>query len=211
MTEEIRRGRRTLRLSNLDKPFWPEEGITKGELLAYYRDVAEVLVPHLRKRPFTMKRYPDGWQGKSFFQKQAPSHMPDWIADGAVPGLDARGREAGDRLRARRRRARAALDGEHGVHRHARVGVARRPARSARLGDVRPRPVGGRDVRGGRSRSRCSSATRSTCSGSSRSRRRAARAGSTCSSRSRGATDSARCASSPGSSPARSRARTRGS
>ena len=85
VTEEIRRGRRTLRLSNLDKPFWPEEGITKGELLAYYRDVADVLVPHLRKRPFTMKRYPDGWQGKSFFQKQAPSHMPDWIATAPFP------------------------------------------------------------------------------------------------------------------------------
>jgi bifunctional non-homologous end joining protein LigD len=82
---EIRRGRRTLRLSNLDKPFWPEEGISKGELLAYYRDVAEVLVPHLRKRPFTMKRYPDGWQGKSFFQKQAPSHMPDWIDRAPFP------------------------------------------------------------------------------------------------------------------------------
>ena len=82
---EIRRGRRTLRLSNLDKPFWPEEGITKGDLLAYYRDVAEVLVPHLRKRPFTMKRYPDGWQGKSFFQKQAPSHIPDWIATAPFP------------------------------------------------------------------------------------------------------------------------------
>ncbi|HEX3291386.1 MAG TPA: DNA ligase D [Gaiella sp.] len=82
---EIRRGRRALRLSNLDKPFWPEEGITKGELLAYYRDVAEVLVPHLRKRPFTMKRYPDGWQGKSFFQKQAPTHMPDWIKTAAFP------------------------------------------------------------------------------------------------------------------------------
>jgi bifunctional non-homologous end joining protein LigD len=82
---EIRRGRRTLRLSNLDKPFWPEEGITKGDLLSYYRDVAEVLVPHLRKRPFTMKRYPDGWQGKSFFQKQAPSHMPTWIARAPFP------------------------------------------------------------------------------------------------------------------------------
>jgi bifunctional non-homologous end joining protein LigD len=75
----ISRGRRTLRLSNLDKPFWPEEGITKGDLVAYYRDIAPVLVPHLRDRPFTMKRYPDGWQGKHFFQKQAPSHMPDWI------------------------------------------------------------------------------------------------------------------------------------
>ena len=76
---EIRRGRRTLRLSNLDKVFWPEEGITKGDLLAYYREVAPVLLPHLRDRPFTMKRYPDGWQGKHFFQKDAPSHMPDWI------------------------------------------------------------------------------------------------------------------------------------
>jgi len=85
MATEIRRGRRTLRLSNLDKPFWPDEGITKGELLAYYRDVAEALVPHLRKRPFTMKRYPDGWQGKSFFQKQAPSHMPEWIETAAFP------------------------------------------------------------------------------------------------------------------------------
>jgi bifunctional non-homologous end joining protein LigD len=76
---EIRRGKRVLRLSNLEKPFWPEEGITKGDLVAYYRDVAPVLVPHLRRRPFTMKRYPDGWQGKHFFQKDAPSHMPSWI------------------------------------------------------------------------------------------------------------------------------------
>jgi bifunctional non-homologous end joining protein LigD len=85
MEPEVKRGRRTLKLSNLDKVFWSEEGITKGELLAYYRDIAEVLVPHLRRRPFTMKRYPDGWKGKSFFQKQAPSHMPDWIETAAFP------------------------------------------------------------------------------------------------------------------------------
>ncbi len=85
MEPEARRGRRVLKLSNLAKVFWPEEGITKGELLAYYRDVADVLVPHLRQRPFTMKRYPDGWQGKSFFQKQAPSHMPEWIPTAAFP------------------------------------------------------------------------------------------------------------------------------
>nr|MBA3718464.1 DNA ligase [Actinomycetota bacterium] len=66
---EIKQGRRVLKLSNLDKPFWPEEGITKGDLLGYYRRVAPVLVPHLRDRPFTMKRYPDGWRGKFFFQK----------------------------------------------------------------------------------------------------------------------------------------------
>jgi bifunctional non-homologous end joining protein LigD len=76
---EIRKGKRVLKLSNLDKPFWPDEGITKGDLLAYYRDVAPVLVPHLKDRPFTMKRYPDGAYGKFFFQKDAPTHIPDWI------------------------------------------------------------------------------------------------------------------------------------
>ena len=66
-------------LSNLDKVFFPDEGITKGDLLDYYRAVAPVLVPHLRNRPFTMRRYPDGAYGKAFFQKDAPSHMPEWI------------------------------------------------------------------------------------------------------------------------------------
>jgi bifunctional non-homologous end joining protein LigD len=79
MTNEIRKGKRVLKLSNLDKPFWPDEGITKGDLLAYYRAVAPALVPHLKDRPFTLKRYPDGAYGKFFFQKDAPKHMPDWI------------------------------------------------------------------------------------------------------------------------------------
>jgi bifunctional non-homologous end joining protein LigD len=81
----VKRGRKELRFSNVDKPFWPELDITKGDLIAYYRDVAEVVVPHLRGRPFTMKRYPDGWQGKFFFQKQAPSHMPEWIQRSPQP------------------------------------------------------------------------------------------------------------------------------
>jgi bifunctional non-homologous end joining protein LigD len=76
---EIRKGKRVLKLSNLDKPFWPDEGITKGDVLAYYRAVAPAVVPHLKERPFTMKRYPDGAYGKFFFQKDAPKHMPDWI------------------------------------------------------------------------------------------------------------------------------------
>jgi bifunctional non-homologous end joining protein LigD len=76
---EIRRGNRVLKLSNLDKPFWPDEGITKGDLIAYYREVAPVLLPHLENRPFTMKRYPDGAFGKFFFQKDAPKGMPAWI------------------------------------------------------------------------------------------------------------------------------------
>jgi len=79
MPSEIRKGKRALKLSNLDKPFWPDEGITKGDLLDYYRTVAPVVVPHLKDRPFTMKRYPDGAYGKFFFQKDAPKHMPEWI------------------------------------------------------------------------------------------------------------------------------------
>jgi bifunctional non-homologous end joining protein LigD len=75
----VRRGRRELKLSNLEKLFWPDEGITKGDLLRYSRELAPVLVPHLSHRPFTMRRYPDGANGKAFFQKDAPSHMPDWI------------------------------------------------------------------------------------------------------------------------------------
>src|SRR5919205_551379 len=82
--DEVRKGRRLLKLSNLDKPFWPEEGITKGDLLEYYRSVAPVLVPHLRDRPFTMRRYPDGAFGEAFFQKDAPVHMPDWIPTARV-------------------------------------------------------------------------------------------------------------------------------
>ncbi len=76
---ELRRGRRVVKLSNLDKLFWPDEQITKGDLLTYYREVAPVLLPHLRNRPFTMRRYPDGAFGKAFFQKDAPKHMPAWI------------------------------------------------------------------------------------------------------------------------------------
>jgi bifunctional non-homologous end joining protein LigD len=70
---------RELRLSNLDKVFWPHEGYTKGDLLAYYYNVAELILPHLRERPLTMKRMPDGISGPFFYEKTAPSHTPDWI------------------------------------------------------------------------------------------------------------------------------------
>jgi bifunctional non-homologous end joining protein LigD len=68
-----------VKLSNLEKLFWEDEGITKGDLLDYYEAVASVVLPHLRDRPFTMRRYPDGAYGKSFFQKDAPKGMPEWI------------------------------------------------------------------------------------------------------------------------------------
>jgi bifunctional non-homologous end joining protein LigD len=68
-----------VKLSNPDKLFWADEGIAKADLFEYYRAVAPVLVPHLRERPFTMRRYPDGAAGKAFFQKDAPKGTPEWI------------------------------------------------------------------------------------------------------------------------------------
>ena len=79
IADVVKKGTREVRFSNLDKLFWPNEGITKGDLLGYYQAVAPVLVPHLKGRPFTMRRYPDGVDGKAFFQKHAPAHMPEWI------------------------------------------------------------------------------------------------------------------------------------
>jgi bifunctional non-homologous end joining protein LigD len=70
---------RTVRLTNLEKPFWPDLGITKGDLLQYYADVAPLLLPHIRNRAMVMKRYPHGAAGEFFFMKRAPSPRPDWI------------------------------------------------------------------------------------------------------------------------------------
>jgi len=72
-------GDREVRLTNLRKPFWPELGLTKGDLLQYYADVAHVLLPHIRDRAMVMKRYPHGAAGEFFFMKRAPSPRPAWI------------------------------------------------------------------------------------------------------------------------------------
>jgi bifunctional non-homologous end joining protein LigD len=66
-------------LTNVKKIFWPDDGYTKGDLLAYYRAISPWLLPYLRNRPVVMTRYPDGIGGKSFFQKDAPGFAPDWI------------------------------------------------------------------------------------------------------------------------------------
>jgi bifunctional non-homologous end joining protein LigD len=77
-------GDRQVRLTNLDKPFWPELGIVKRELLQYYADVAHVLLPHLADRAMVMKRYPDGAAGEPFFMKRAPTPRPEWIETCAI-------------------------------------------------------------------------------------------------------------------------------
>lgn len=70
---------RTVKLTNLQKPFWPELGITKGDLLRYYAEVSPWLLPHLAQRAMVMKRYPNGAAGKFFFQKRAPEPHPEWL------------------------------------------------------------------------------------------------------------------------------------
>jgi bifunctional non-homologous end joining protein LigD len=70
---------REVRLTNLDKPFWTNPTITKGDLIQYYADVAPVLLPHIKDRAMVMKRYPHGAAGEFFFMKRAPSPRPEWI------------------------------------------------------------------------------------------------------------------------------------
>ena len=70
---------RRLSLSNLDKVMYPATGFTKGQVIDYYTRIAPVLLPHLRDRPLTLKRYPNGVEGQYFYEKQCPSHRPDWV------------------------------------------------------------------------------------------------------------------------------------
>jgi bifunctional non-homologous end joining protein LigD len=81
---ELSIGRSTVKLTNLEKPFWPEAGITKGDLIRYYAAIAPVLLPHLRDRAMVMKRYPGGAYGPFFFMKRAPAPRPDWIQTCAI-------------------------------------------------------------------------------------------------------------------------------
>jgi bifunctional non-homologous end joining protein LigD len=78
-SSEVNVAGKVVRLTNLDKLFWPELGITKGDLIQYYADVAPLLLPHIRDRAMVMKRYPHGAAGEFFFMKRAPSPRPDWI------------------------------------------------------------------------------------------------------------------------------------
>ncbi|MDQ3751425.1 MAG: DNA polymerase domain-containing protein [Actinomycetota bacterium] len=74
-----RAGEREVRLSNLPKVYWPEEGFTKGDLLSYYFNVSQTMLPHLVGRPLTMKRMPNGVRGGFFYEKNAPKHTPEWM------------------------------------------------------------------------------------------------------------------------------------
>jgi bifunctional non-homologous end joining protein LigD len=76
---------REVSVSNLDKVYFPETGFTKGEVIGFYSSIAETILPHLRDRPLTLKRYPEGITGSHFYEKNAPRHKPDWVETFAVP------------------------------------------------------------------------------------------------------------------------------
>ena len=78
---------RRLSLSNLDKVMYPQVGFTKGEVIDYYTRVSPALLPHLRGRPLTLKRYPDGVEGEYFYEKNCPSHAPDWVRKERIGGI----------------------------------------------------------------------------------------------------------------------------
>ena len=77
--EQIKVGSRTIEVANLDKVMFPDEGITQGDLMDYYRRVSETMLPYLKGRPLTMQRFPDGIGEEGFYQKEAPDYFPDWI------------------------------------------------------------------------------------------------------------------------------------
>ena len=74
-----------LTLSNLDKVYFPESGITKGELIRYYTEMAPYILPHIQDSPFTMVRYPEGINGEHFYQKECPGQAPPWVTRYADP------------------------------------------------------------------------------------------------------------------------------
>src|SRR5947209_5860086 len=77
--EEFKVGGRTLAFSNLAKVLYPEVGFTKAQVIDYYARIADVLLPHLKNRAITFKRYPNGVMGEFFYEKNCPSHRPKWI------------------------------------------------------------------------------------------------------------------------------------
>jgi bifunctional non-homologous end joining protein LigD len=81
---KLRFGRLTVDTSNEDKLFFPEDSLSKGDLIAYYRMVADVMIPHLRDRPLVMQRFPDGIGKQGFYSKDTPSYFPDWIENFSV-------------------------------------------------------------------------------------------------------------------------------
>ena len=85
--QTIPAGSRSIEISHRNKVLFPDQGITKSDLLDYYRRIADKMFPFLKERPLTMERYPDGIEEKGFYQKEAPEYFPDWIQRAQIPVL----------------------------------------------------------------------------------------------------------------------------
>jgi bifunctional non-homologous end joining protein LigD len=81
---EVRIGGKALTISNLDKVFYPKVGFTKGQVIDYYIRVSKALVPHLKDRPLTLKRYPNGVEGEFFYEKRCPKYRPEWFKTATI-------------------------------------------------------------------------------------------------------------------------------
>jgi bifunctional non-homologous end joining protein LigD len=86
--KEIQIGSRTIEISNLQKVIFPKINLTKGDLIDYYREIAQVMLPHMQDRPLSMERYPDGIEGEGFYAKEIPDYFPDWIERARVKVLE---------------------------------------------------------------------------------------------------------------------------
>ena len=82
---KVRAGRRTIEITNPDKVLFPDDGYTKADLVSYYEAIAPVMVPHVKERPATMERFPDGIEAHRFYNKDAPKYFPDWIDRAVMP------------------------------------------------------------------------------------------------------------------------------
>ena len=87
---------RDLALTNLAKVLYPADGFTKAEVLDYYQRISALLLPHVQGRPMTLKRYPDGVDGQSFFAKHAPAGRPDWVRTGEIESSSSRAKSPGE-------------------------------------------------------------------------------------------------------------------
>jgi bifunctional non-homologous end joining protein LigD len=157
---EVEISGRTLSLSNLDKIMYPAVGFTKGQVIDYYARIGPTVLPHLRDRPLTLKRYPDGIAGEYFYEKQSPPVL------GSDRGAVEPPQQADDRIHARPGPADARVAGQPGRHRAAHLAlpglrhhapdharVRPRPGRAGRRARVRPgRALGARPVRAARPR-----------------------------------------------------------
>lgn len=85
MSETLRLDGRVIELSHQDKTYFPQAGFSKGDLIAYYRRMAPTMLPHMRQRPLSLQRFPDGIQADGFYQKEAPDTFPDWIERVMIP------------------------------------------------------------------------------------------------------------------------------